>query len=65
MMGDAGSNVLGASVGFLAASAFSLYTKIAILACLIGVHIFTEKYSLTELIEKNSFLKYLDNLGRS
>lgn len=65
MMGDAGSNVLGASVGFLAASAFSLYTKIAILACLIGIHLFTEKYSLTELIEKNSFLKYLDNLGRS
>ncbi len=65
MMGDAGSNVLGISIGFLAASAFSWPVKIAILAFLIGIHIFTEKYSLTELIEKNSLLNFLDNLGRS
>jgi len=65
MMGDAGSNVLGISVGFLVVLSLSWHIKIAILAFLIGIHIFTEKYSLTEIIEKNPVLHYLDNLGRS
>ena len=65
MMGDAGSNVLGISVGFLVVLTFSLNIRVAVLALLIGIHIFTEKYSLTELIKHNRFLNYLDNLGRS
>lgn len=65
MMGDAGSNVLGISVGFLVVLSLSWHIRIAVLAFLIGIHIFTEKYSLTKLIEKNSLLNYLDNLGRS
>jgi UDP-GlcNAc:undecaprenyl-phosphate GlcNAc-1-phosphate transferase len=65
MMGDAGSNVLGISVGFLVVLTFRWYIKIAVLAFLIGIHIFTEKYSLTDLIKNNRFLNYLDNLGRS
>lgn len=64
MMGDAGSNVIGMSMGILAASAFEVYTKILILILLIAVHIYTEKYSLTDLINKNRFLSFLDELGR-
>ncbi|MDD4568738.1 MAG: glycosyltransferase [Tepidanaerobacteraceae bacterium] len=64
MMGDAGSNVLGISIGFLVVLTFSWHIKIAVLAFLIGIHIFTEKYSLTDLIKNNRFLNYLDNLGR-
>ena len=65
MMGDAGSNVLGISIGVLITSTFGLYIKILVLAFLIGIHVFTEKYSLTDLIKNNRFLNYLDNLGRS
>lgn len=65
MMGDAGSNVLGISIGVLITSTFGLYVKILVLAFLIGIHVFTEKYSLTDLIKNNRFLNYLDNLGRS
>jgi len=65
MMGDAGSNVLGISVGFAVVLSLGWHIRIAILAFLIGIHIFTEKYSLTKLIEKNPVLNYLDNLGRS
>lgn len=64
MMGDAGSNVLGISVGFLVVLTLSWHIKIAVLAFLIGIHIFTEKYSLTDLIKNNRLLNYLDNLGR-
>lgn len=65
MMGDAGSNVLGISIGVLITSTFGLYVKILVLVFLIGIHVFTEKYSLTDLIKNNRFLNYLDNLGRS
>lgn len=65
MMGDSGSNVLGISIGFLVILTLGWHVKIAVLAFLIGIHIFTEKYSLTELIKNNRFLNYLDNLGRS
>jgi len=65
MMGDAGSNVLGISIGILTVLSLSWHLRLAILAFLIGIHFITEKYSLTKLIEKNPFLNYLDNLGRS
>lgn len=64
MMGDAGSNVIGMSMGVLIASTFEIYTKVLVLICLIAVHIYTEKYSLTDLINKNRFLSYFDELGR-
>jgi len=65
MMGDAGSNVLGISVGVLVVLILSWHIKAAVLAFLIGIHIFTEKYSLTDVIKNNRLLNYLDNLGRS
>lgn len=65
MMGDTGSNVLGITLGYFAASALTVPAKIGFLAVLVGFHIFTEKYSLTRIIEENRFLTYLDMLGRS
>ncbi|WP_256201138.1 MraY family glycosyltransferase [Thermoanaerobacter thermocopriae] len=64
MMGDTGSNVLGMSLGISSILIFDLYGKLIILTLLILLHIFTEKYSLTALIEKNKVLNYLDMLGR-
>ncbi|WP_300279900.1 glycosyl transferase [Peptacetobacter sp.] len=64
MMGDAGSNVLGISIGIFMVYGYSINIKIAWLGFLIAIHIFTEKYSLTEIIEKNKVLNFLDRLGR-
>ncbi|MEQ2129207.1 UDP-N-acetylmuramyl pentapeptide phosphotransferase [Caldanaerobacter subterraneus KAk] len=64
MMGDTGSNVLGMASGIAAILLFNFYEKLIILFALILFHLFTEKYSLTAIIEKNKFLNYLDMLGR-
>jgi len=64
MMGDAGSNVLGMSCGIMAALQFNIYEKIGILLFLIAIHIFAEKYSLSDVISRNRFLRYIDDLGR-
>jgi UDP-GlcNAc:undecaprenyl-phosphate GlcNAc-1-phosphate transferase len=64
MMGDAGSNVLGITVGILAAVHFNFYGKIVLLVILLMIHLFAEKYSLSDVIEHNKLLRYIDRLGR-
>lgn len=64
MLGDAGSNFLGISLGLELMFKLSVSGKIFITLFLVVLHIYTEKKSLTELIEKISFLKLIDNLGR-
>lgn len=64
MMGDAGSNVLGVSLGVFIVSSFGLAVQVVCLILLVLIHILTEKFSLTKIIEKNKFLNYLDRLGR-
>lgn len=64
MMGDAGSNVLGISAGMLALGPLDYRGKLIVLAILIAVHIFAERYSLSEIIAHNKILSLLDNLGR-
>lgn len=64
MLGDAGSNVLGLSLGYVCIHSLHLVPRIIILVFLVGIHFYTEKYSLSETIEKVPVLKYLDNLGR-
>lgn len=65
MMGDAGSNVLGVSLGVFVVSSFGFYVQLIYCLLLIAIHIITEKYSLTKIIEKNKFLDYVDKLGRN
>ena len=64
MMGDTGSNVLGISIGILFVMGYSLKVRLIWLAFLIFIHILTEKYSLTKIIENNKFLNFIDKLGR-
>lgn len=64
MMGDTGSNVLGISIGILFVMGYSLKIRLIWLAFLIFIHILTEKYSLTKIIENNKFLNFIDKLGR-
>ena len=57
MMGDTGSNVL-------MALGYGVKVRLAWLVFLILMHLITEKFSLTKIIEKNRVLKFIDNLGR-
>ena len=43
---------------------YSINVKIGWLVFLVLIHILTEKYSLTKIIEKNKVLNFLDRLGR-
>jgi UDP-N-acetylmuramyl pentapeptide phosphotransferase/UDP-N-acetylglucosamine-1-phosphate transferase len=63
MLGDTGSNILGFSIGLLTVQVCNDFSKIIILFFLILFHLFCEKYSLTEVIDKNKFLRYIDKLG--
>ena len=64
MMGDTGSNVLGISIGILIAIGYARLIRLAWLIFLIFIHILTEKYSLTKIIENNKVLNFIDKLGR-
>lgn len=64
MLGDTGSNLIGASLGIITVWMLSFYSQLAVVIALILLHLFTEKYSLTVIIERNRFLRFLDNLGR-
>mgnify|MGYP000692914973 CR=1 FL=1 len=64
MMGDAGANVLGATLGLTAVWVLGLGAKAAVLAFLVLFHLFTERYSLTEVMRRNRLLHFLDQLGR-
>lgn len=64
MMGDTGSNVLGISIGIIFVLGYSLNVRLLWLVFLIFIHVLTEKYSLTKIIEKNKILNFIDKLGR-
>lgn len=64
MMGDAGSNPLGAVLGVFAVFSFGVIGKIIYLVLLIGLHGLAEAASISALIERSAFLKLLDHWGR-
>lgn len=64
MMGDAGSNVLGITLGLTSVWVLNYNAKISLLIFLLLFHLLTERFSLTAIIEKNSLLKFFDMLGR-
>jgi len=65
MMGDAGSNVLGLTLGYYAVIHLDLPYRAAVLLFLIAMHIYTEKFSLTRTIEQVPLLRIIDQAGRS
>ncbi|ASS75002.1 hypothetical protein CIG75_08380 [Tumebacillus algifaecis] len=65
MMGDAGSNLLGGSIGLLVVATCSPTVTVGWLIVLLILHVYAEKYSLSDTIENNRLLRWLDVLGRS
>ncbi len=64
MMGDLGSNLLGASLGMMMAWMFSDFGKLIAVLLLLVIQLLAEKYSFSEIINKHRWLKSLDQLGR-
>jgi UDP-GlcNAc:undecaprenyl-phosphate/decaprenyl-phosphate GlcNAc-1-phosphate transferase len=64
MLGDTGANMLGALLGFGYSYGLTLNLQIIILTILIILTLLSEKYSFSQLIGSNSFLNWLDQLGR-
>lgn len=62
MMGDAGSNVLGAVLGVSFAMASGMLWKLVIIFILVCIHVYAEKYSISRLIESNRILRRIDRL---
>ena len=63
MMGDTGSNVLGITLGMVSVWVLPISWRLVVLGCLILLHVYTEKFSLTETIKRVAFLRWIDEWG--
>lgn len=64
MLGDSGSNLLGASLGIMMAWMLNDTGKIVALVILIAIQLIAERYSFTKIINRVGILRFLDELGR-
>lgn len=64
MMGDIGSNVLGMTLGIYCGLGHGRIGQAIYLIGLLLIHILAEKVSFSEIIARNKFLNYIDQLGR-
>ena len=62
MLGDTGSNLLGAAIGLCAALYCGIGAQAALLTGLGALHIAAERLSLTRVIEATPLLRRLDRL---
>ncbi|MBE3573951.1 MAG: hypothetical protein IMW99_00605 [Firmicutes bacterium] len=64
LLGDAGSNPLGAAVGFAMATVWPPAVRWLFLGLLVAVHVYAEKRSLTAWIDSHPMVAALDRWGR-
>ncbi|MBU4301305.1 MAG: hypothetical protein KKE56_00920 [Actinobacteria bacterium] len=64
MLGDAGSNVLGATIGLGVAIGVGDWWKLGILLFIAFLTLLSEKYSFSRAISSNRLLNWMDWLGR-
>jgi UDP-N-acetylmuramyl pentapeptide phosphotransferase/UDP-N-acetylglucosamine-1-phosphate transferase len=64
MLGDAGSNALGALLGFKSVGRFRGWGRWAAVAGVVVLNVIGERRSLGELIERTPGLAQLDRMGR-
>lgn len=60
MLGDAGSNTLGAVLGLALAFEINTFGKLIIVIMLGFLQVYAEKYSITKLIESNRIMREID-----
>ncbi len=64
MMGDVGSNALGALIGLASCYALALPARLMLLVFLILIHLLAERISFSQVIENHMILHRLDLWGR-
>ena len=64
MLGDAGSNALGAMLGLSSVSCLTGKSRWLAIGALAGLNLLGERRSLGELIERTPGLRAIDRLGR-
>ena len=64
MLGDSGSNALGAMLGLSSVERFTGRSRWLAIGALAGLNLLGERHSLGELIERTPGLSALDRLGR-
>lgn len=65
MMGDTGANLLGGILGFFMIQTVGFWGEVVIVFFLMLVHLFSERNSLSAMIEENRILNWFDQLGRT
>lgn len=65
MLGDAGANLLGFTLGYAVIMTLPWEIQCLMIAVLIFLHQQAEASSITAMIERNRFLNWLDRLGRT
>jgi hypothetical protein len=64
MLGDTGANILGITLGYYSSLLLGINAKLMLLFLLLIMNIMSERLSITELINRNRVLSYLDSIGR-
>ena len=64
LMGDAGSNAMGAYLGFIIACSMPLPGLAAVFVVLVVMNLASERVSYSAIIERFGVLRWLDGLGR-
>lgn len=65
MLGDVGSNALGAVIGTAFVLNFNWPARLAALALLLAIQLYAERHSITELISRVPALRRIDEWGRT
>lgn len=65
MLGDSGANLLGMQLGIFTALTLSPIASAVTVVLLAAGHVYAERHSLTELIERISWLERFDSWGRA
>jgi len=64
MLGDAGSNLIGLSLGLAVMAGAGFVARLSVVLGLLFLHLVAERYSFSQVINNNKVLFILDRLGR-
>ena len=64
MLGDTGSNPIGAALGLGAVIALAVPVRLSALVVVLALNLASERVSFTDVIERHRPLRYIDQLGR-